>query len=291
MDAEVAFDVAAEHAEGIVWDAARGRLLFVDITTGRVFEHVPGTTPTVALALDRHVTDVHPTVGGALVVAVREGIALLRDGSLDVIAAPLAETPDIRMNDGNVDPAGRLFAGTMAYDERVGAGTLYRLDPDGTLTTALENVTISNGIDWSPDGTLLYYADTPTRQIDVFDYDVETGTLSGRRVFATIRDENGFPDGLTVDADGYVWVALYAGGAVHRFDTSGRLDRVLEIPGAQLVTSCCFAGPALADLYVTTSTENLDAAQLLEQPGAGRIYRADPGVRGKPATPFDDSGF
>jgi sugar lactone lactonase YvrE len=291
MDAEVAFDVAAEHGEGIVWDAADGRLLFVDIPTGRVLEHVPGTAPTVALALDRHVTDVHPTRSGALVVAVREGIALLRGRSLDVIAAPLAETPDIRMNDGNVDPAGRLFAGTMAYDAREGAGSLYRLDPDRTLTTVLEGVTISNGIDWSPDGTLLYYADTPTQRLDVFDYDVATGTLANRRVFARIPEEDGMPDGLTVDAEGGVWVALYGGGAVHRYDADGRLDRELGIPGARLVTSCCFAGPNLTDLYVTTSTENLDGAQLRAQPGAGRIYHAEPGARGKPATPFDDSAL
>jgi sugar lactone lactonase YvrE len=288
-EARIALDVRTDHAEGIVWDADRARLLFVDIPAGRVFEHDPAAATTAVHALGRDVGDVQAAASGALVVAVREGVALFRDGVAEVVAAPLADLPDIRMNDGNVDPAGRLFVGTMAYDQREGAAVLYRLDPDGTLSTVLRDVTISNGIDWSPDGSLLYYVDTPTQRIDVFDYDVASGTLSARRPFAAVPKEDGSPDGLTVDAEGCVWVALYDGGAVRRYDVDGRLDAVVETPGARLVTSCCFGGADLTDLWITTSTENLDATKLEAQPGAGRIYRVENAGRGKRATPFDDS--
>jgi hypothetical protein len=158
------------------------------------------------------------------VLAVERGFALEDD---DGTVTPLPELwtdPGVRMNEGGCDPDGRFYCGSMAYDQRPGAGALYRLDPDGSARTVLENVTISNGLEWSPDGSRAYYNDTPTQRIDVFDYDSESG-LTGRRPFAEIPAEAGGPDGLTVDEEGGVWVALYEGGAVRRYASDGVLDR------------------------------------------------------------------
>ncbi|WP_198663684.1 SMP-30/gluconolactonase/LRE family protein [Jiangella endophytica] len=272
-----------------MWDAIAQRLLFVDIPTGRLFSHDPRNGRTSTTEFQHELSYGHPAVGGGLVVAVREGVAMVRDGSLRMLAAPLAESPGARMNDANVDPRGRLLVGTMAYDFADGAGRLYRLDTDGQLTTVLTDVTISNGIDWSPDGATAYYVDSPTLRIDTFDYDLDAGELSRRREFATIEDGAGLPDGLTVDAEGGVWVALYGGGQVRRFTAAGALDLIVEVPGARLVTSCCFGGPELDQLYISTSRENLTAEQLRSQPGAGHIFSARTGHRGRPVTLFGAS--
>ena len=187
----------------------------------------------------------------------------------------------VRMNDGGCDPDGRFYCGSMAYDETPGAGSLYRLDPDGTTTVVLSGVTISNGLAWSPDGTRAYYVDTPTRRVDVFDYDPGTG-LTGRRPWAVVPDGPGVPDGLTVDADGGVWTALWGGGAVCRFTGAGQLDGVVELPVPR-VTACAFGGPALTTLYVTTSRLQTDTDRY---PAAGAVFAVDVGVRGLPVRPF-----
>jgi sugar lactone lactonase YvrE len=181
------------------------------------------------------------------------------------------------MNDGACDRAGRFFAGTMAEDEATPAGALYRLDPDHVVTRLVAGVTVSNGIGWSPDERLMYYVDSPTRRVDVFDYDPATGAIEGRRPFASLPPGDAVPDGLTVDAEGGVWVALWGGSAVHRYDRAGRLDRVLEIPSVN-VTSCAFGGAGLDQLYVTA------AAGPGETEGA--LYRWPAGVPGQPAHPY-----
>jgi sugar lactone lactonase YvrE len=183
------------------------------------------------------------------------------------------------MNDGGCDPDGRFYCGSMAYDERPGAAALHRLDPDGSVATVLEGVTISNGLEWSPDGTRAFYVDTPTREISVFAYDRERG-LHDRRPFARVEDAH--PDGLTVDAEGGVWVALYDGGGVLRFDAAGRLDARVDV-GPGRVTACTFGGDALDRLFVTTSREGLSRWQARK---AGAVHAADVGVRGVPAREF-----
>jgi sugar lactone lactonase YvrE len=286
LEARLYLDVSAEHAEGVVWDARRQRLLFVDITAGRVFDHDPASGDTSVVPVGRHVGAVQPRHGEGVVLAIREGFALLTGGQLEVLSAPLAGEPSLRMNDGGCDPAGRYFAGSMAYDETPGAGCLYRLDPDRSLHTVLTGVTISNGIDWSPAGELCYYVDSAERRVDVFDFDVLTGGLSSRRPFVEIEESQGLPDGLTVDRAGGVWVALFGGSQVRRFTPAGHLECVVEVPGPRLVTSCCFGGPGLDQLFISTSTQNLTAEQLRDQPGAGAIFVARPGESGRPAVPF-----
>jgi sugar lactone lactonase YvrE len=189
------------------------------------------------------------------------------------------------MNDGSCDPAGRLFAGTVAISGAPGRGTLYRLGPALEPEVVLSPVTVSNGIDWSPDASLMYYIDSPTRAVDVFDYDITTGTPSRRRTLVAVGENDGVPDGLTVDADGYVWVAFCGGWCVRRYAPDGQLERVVQQPVAA-VTACAFGGPELNDLYVTTASEGLTAAEKFEQPMAGALFRVSTDVRGKAGFAF-----
>jgi sugar lactone lactonase YvrE len=214
------------------------------------------------------------------VIAVERGFVLEdADGALTPLE-PLWSDPGVRMNEGGCDPDGRFWCGSMAYDQRPGAATLYRLDPDGSARAVLDGVTISNGLDWSPDGSLAYYDDTATHRIDVFDYDREAG-LTGGRPFVQLP-EDGNPDGLTVDAEGGIWVALFGGGAVHRYTPAGVLDGVVELPAAQ-VTACTFGGPRLDQLFITTSREGQAPG---DDPLAGALFRADVGVVGQPTREF-----
>jgi sugar lactone lactonase YvrE len=181
----------------------------------------------------------------------------------------------VRMNEGGCDPNGRFYCGSMAYDQRPGAGALYRLDPDLSVRVVLENVTVSNGLEWSPDGTRAYYNDTSTYRTDVFNYDGDSG-LTRRRPFVDLSAEAKRPDGLTVDGDGGVWVALYDGGAVRRYTPDSVLDEVIEVP-TKKVTACTFGGPDLDELFITTSREDLEPG---EDRLAGSLFRAEVGVSG-----------
>ncbi|MFI0349462.1 SMP-30/gluconolactonase/LRE family protein [Actinomadura sp. 9N407] len=272
LEYEIAVATGAALGEGPTWDAAAGRLLWVDILGCEVHAYDPATgTDGVVLKTAQHVGAVKPRAAGGLVVNLRDGIGLYEpDGSFRW----LVELPEDgrRGNDAAVGPDGALWAGTMAYDERPGGGVLRRVRPDGQVTTVLDDVTISNGIAWSPDGLLMYYIDTPTGRVDVFDFDPGTATLHGRRPFAAVPPP-GSPDGLTVDAEGHVWVAVWAGGRVLRFAPSGTVDRVVELPASQ-TTACAFGGPDLRDLYVTTATVGADdrahAGSLFVVPNAGQ---------------------
>jgi sugar lactone lactonase YvrE len=222
-----------------------------------------------------------------VVLAVAGGFARLDldAGRFEMLAAVEADHPQNRMNDGACDPAGRFWAGTMAIDERPRAGALYRLDPDLTVHTMLTGVTISNGIDWSPDGRRMYYVDSPTRRIDVFDFDPKTGAIADRRPFVEVPADAGIPDGLTVDAAGFVWLALWGGAALRRYAPDGTLERAVPLPVSH-PTSCAFGGPALDELYVTSARRDLTPDERARQPMAGGLLRLRPGVVGRPAHVF-----
>ncbi len=278
MRAEQLTDPIAYHGEGPCWSEQWGGLRWVDMLAGDLLsfgdsgidrKHV-GTVAAV----------VRPRRGGGAVIGVERGFAL-EDPDGSVRALPeLWSSPDIRMNEGGCDPDGRFYCGSMAYDKTEGAASLYRLAPDGEVEVVLESVTISNGLEWSPDGSLAYYDDTQTGQIAVFDYDPDRG-LTDRRVFATLPDE-GSPDGLTVDADGCVWVAVANGGAVLRYRPDGRLDGRVELPVTK-VTACTFGGERLDRLFITTSQEDIDVGA---EPESGALFAVDPGVTGVPVREF-----
>jgi sugar lactone lactonase YvrE len=270
-------DVVADHGEGPVWSPRWGGLRWVDMLAGDVLSL--GADGSVGR---RHVGEVvaavRPRRGGGAVIGVERGFALeAPDGTLRRLSEVWSD-PSVRMNEGGCDPDGRFYCGSMAYDQRTGAASLYRLDPDGTVHVVLEGVTVSNGLEWSPDGRLAYYNDTATYEIAVFDYDRDAG-LTGRRVLAGLEHR---PDGLTVDADGGVWTALSDGGAVRRYTPGGRLDAVIELP-ARKVTACTFGGDRLDELFITTSREGLAPGG---DPLAGALFCAVPGVTGLPVREF-----
>ena len=280
MRAEQVTDQLAFHGEGPVWSPGWGGLRFVDMLAGAVLElDSDGSVErrqvgTIAAAL-------RPRSGGGAVIGVERGFVLEEpDGSLSPVIEAWADG-GARMNDGGCDPDGRFYCGSMAYDRREGGGALYRLDPDLSVHRVLENVTISNGLDWSPNGSLAYYADTETSRVDVFDYNPDSG-LSNRRPFARIDPDDGRPDGLTVDSEGGIWVALNGGGAVRRYAPDGGLDLVVETPTPH-VTACTFGGSDLRTLFITTSRENVAED---EDSVAGSLLACEPGATGRPTLEF-----
>jgi sugar lactone lactonase YvrE len=279
---ELAVDARAELGEGPVWDDRAGCLYFVDILRARVLRFDPVDGSLEVYEVGQFVGAVALTERGDLVLAVRDGFARLdvETGAVRMVATVGSRSPDRRMNDGNCDPAGRFWAGTMALDERPDTGALYRLDADGSVATMVTPVSISNGIDWSNDGTRMFFVDSPTQAIDVFDFDVARGAVANRRQFASIPPELGMPDGLTLDADEHVWVSLWGGGAVHRYAPDGSLDTTIRLP-VRYPTSCAFGGAGLRDLYVTTAAIKLTAAERASQPHAGGLFRCRPGPSGR----------
>lgn len=269
-------------AESPVWDARTGTLLWVDIPRGELHEYRPGSGDRIVATLDVPLGAVAPRGRGGYVLAAGTGFWLL-DGD---VLTHLADVDDRgeRMNDGKCDPAGRFWAGTMTADRAPGAA-LYRLGPDQSPRRMLGSVALSNGLGWSPDGAIMYYVDTPTRRVDALTYDPGTGAVRDRRTFVDLAARRGNPDGLTVDADGGVWVAMARGAAVRRFTSDGRPDRVVELP-VEKVTSVAFGGPDLRDLYITTSADGLTDEQRREQPQAGLVFHTRPGVSGLPANAY-----
>ncbi len=283
--AEVVVNLGSELGEGPIWDARSGRLVWIDILGRRIHRTHPASGLTESIETPSQVGSVAVRAGGGFVAALADGFWVADPGGAwRQLATVEADRPDLRFNDGKCDPSGRFWAGSMAHDARPGAGALYRLEPDGTVSRALAGVTISNGLAWSPDGRTMYYIDTPTQRVDALSFDLVTGAVSGRRSIVRIPADMGSPDGMTVDAEGGLWIALWGGSAVHRY-VDGRLAQVVRLPVSQ-PTSCAFGGPDLDELYITSAWEGLSVTARGTQPLAGAIFRARPGVRGLPAAEF-----
>jgi sugar lactone lactonase YvrE len=287
MNCELAFDVRLELGEGPLWDDRTQRLLFVDIMRGHIHEFDPATGRDRIVNVGRPVGCIALTEKGDWIAAASDGFYRVdpRSGGVVRMVAIEAELRDNRMNDGYVDARGRFWAGTMGMGGAKEKGTLYRLDPDGRVRRMLGPVSISNGLDWSPDNGTFYYTDLALSRIDQFDFDLATGSIKNRRPFVDFPTEVGYPDGLIVDAEGFVWVALWEGGSLHRYAPDGRLDLIVAVPASQ-TTKCAFGGKDLQDLYVTSAWVGLDAAARAEQPHAGSLFRVRPGVRGKPVNRY-----
>lgn len=283
---EVAVPAGAALGEGPVWDAVGSRLIWVDIVGRAVHVYDPQSGRDRTIRLDEMPGVAIPRQSGGLVVALGHGFAFLDpDGHVDPIEQIPQGTVTARMNDGNCDAAGRFWAGTMGLAAEPGAGALYRLDPDLAVTRVLDGITESNGIDWSPDDRLMYYVDSMERRVDVFDFDRGSGSIGNRRPFAVIDEGEILPDGLTVDAGGGVWVALWGGSQVRRFAPDGSLDRVIELP-TQQITNCAFGGRDLENMYVTSAREWLAPEVLAREPDAGAVFVCRPGVKGRPQRTF-----
>jgi sugar lactone lactonase YvrE len=276
-------DVCTEHGEGPFWDFTRGRLLVLDMLAGAIVEVAhDGLT-------ERHerggvVATIRARRRGGYVIATERGFLLLdKDFEPDGEEVVAFDDPGIRMNDGGCDPQGRFYCGTMAYAQTPGAGSLHRLDPDMSTQLVFGGVTISNGLQWHADGRRAYYNDTPTGVVAVMDFDPVTGSFGTRRQFAAVAGP-GKPDGMAVDDAGGVWVALWGGGAVHRYDAAGVLTDQIRLPVRQ-VSACTFGDADLSTLYVTTS--RLDLGDDAE-PSAGAVFAARVPYRGR--APYSFAG-
>jgi sugar lactone lactonase YvrE len=283
--AELVIDARATIGEGPVWDVRRRRLLWVDIPNNHVHMFDPSSGASATYDLGQPVGSVAICSDGGLIAALRDGIGFLRPGSnaISRFVGIEKDKPENRMNDGKCDCMGRFWAGTMATDHTLGAGTLYRLERSGegfTTLPVLKGITLANGLDWSLDSRRMYYIDSATQRIDMFDFDAARGTLSARRPFVEIPVAEGLPDGMTLDMDGCIWVALFGAGKVRRYDPRGATDMEVSVP-ATLVTSCAFGGPNLEFLYITTARHRLTAEEAAFQTTAGGVFVCRPGPSGR----------
>ncbi len=263
-----------ERAQALYWvDVRRPAIQRLDHASGRVDSwSMPDLVGSIAFAEN-----------GLLLVALPDRIALFdpTTGKLDTVATPHARIPDHRFNDGRCDRQGRFWVGTMNNITRAPEGVLYRLDREhGALVTAKTGICIPNSLAWSPDGRTMYFADLLRYAIFAYDFDPVSGEISNERIFAETRAP-GFPDGSTVDADGYLWNAEFNSGRVVRYAPDGRIDRLVELP-AERPTCCAFGGPNLDVLYVTTASQWMTESELTAQPMAGALLAIDTDVRGLP---------
>jgi sugar lactone lactonase YvrE len=288
---DLVVDARASLGEGPVWDDRRRLLWWVDIEGRLVHRWSPAHGAQTPLQAPGRVGALVLRQDGGLLLAVEDALWWFDpDGS-----APPARwvtlpdpKPDVRLNDGKCDPQGRFWVGTMRYDTAEGGGALYRVDRDGSVEQMLDGVTISNGLAWSADGRTMFYVDTPTRRIDAFDFDGQRGLIANRWMAVDLADEDGSPDGMTIDAAGDLWVAMWGGSAVLRCRPGkpGRVGQVIDriaMPVRQ-PTSCTFGGPELNELYITSAAEGLDAGSSGPE---GGLFRVHVDVAGVPASRFE----
>lgn len=284
LTAECVLDTKAILGEGPVWRAETQDLVWVDIESARVCCFNPATGENQTWDVGEKPGLAVPTKRGDFILGTSIGFVRLdlASGDLSPIIDPEQDLPNNRFNDGKVDPEGRLWAGTMGMDEAPNVGSLYRLNRNLSVDKLFDQVSVSNGMVWTSDQKTFYYIDSPTRRVDVFDCDMAAGTLSNRRTAFELPEGMGYPDGMCIDDEGMLWVALWQGWGVGRFAPGGALLAKVDVP-VECVTSCCFGGENWDELYITTSSRDLDEAGRAEQPLAGGVFRCKPGVTG-PAT-------
>jgi sugar lactone lactonase YvrE len=276
----------ANLGEGPVWCPREQALYWVDSLAPALHRFEPATGATARWEMPATIGSAVLRAQGGALVALATGFAFvdLKSGALTALGDPEAGSPETRFNDGKCDRQGRFWAGTMDLDQRAPEGALYRLDADGEWHRQEMGITVSNGIGWSPDDRTMYHVDSPTRRIFAHDFDAGEGALSNRRVFAELPERAGYPDGLCVDAEGFVWCAIYLGGRVERYDPEGRLERTVELP-VKRVTSCAFGGAELDVLYITTASAR-GADRAPDGAPAGHLFALESGVRGLPEPRF-----
>jgi sugar lactone lactonase YvrE len=288
LKSRLELDARATLGEGPSWDASSGQLIWVDIEGCMLHRYSPQTGEDEARQLDQMIGVAVKRHSGGYVVGLANGFHYYdpdRD-SLTPVADPEEDLPDNRFNDGKCDPEGRFWAGTMALSQDEGKGSLYCLHLDGTVEKKLDSVTISNGLDWSLDERTMYYIDTPTRRVTAFDYHRDSGRIENPRTVIQIPEGMGDPDGMTLDAEGMLWIALWGGSTVGRWNPdNGDLIARIDMPVSQ-PTSCTFGGADLETLFITSARSGLSEEELESQPQAGGVFSCRPGVRGRPAVEY-----
>nr|WSZ94494.1 SMP-30/gluconolactonase/LRE family protein [Streptomyces sp. NBC_00857] len=281
MRAEQWTGVVAYHGEGPNWDTNTGQLRIVDMLAGDIL-----TFDADGAYERQRVGDVaaawRSRRSGGIVAAAERGFVLIAADGTMTRGDELWSDPQVRMNEGGCDPAGNFYCGSMAYDARPGAGSVYRLTPGGDISVAHTGVTISNGLAWAPDGSFAYYVDTPTRSVARVTVDPSTGRFSIPVPWVTIDRRDGAPDGITVDAEGGVWVALWGGSAVRRYTADGTLDEVVEV-NARQVSACSFGDDDYGRLFITTSRQDIADG---DDPAAGAVFTVRPGIAGLAPLPY-----
>lgn len=281
----VAWDSRDQLGDAPFWDEHRSELLRVDISRGAVHGWSPSSGSTWCREHDGEVSAVVPRASAAGWVLAAGHHILLDDGDGERVLARVEEDrPANRFNDCKCDPQGRLWAGTMSKERSPGAASLYRLTPGSEIEPVIADTTISNGLAWSPAGDRMYFIDSTTQRIDVLDFDAATGALADRRPFAEIDPADGLPDGMTVDVEGGIWVCLFGGGEVRRYDPAGALDTAIPLPVTN-PTSPVFGGPGLRTMYITSARHGLSKEKLAAEP-AGAVLAVEPGVAGLPGNRF-----
>ncbi len=276
----VVWNAQALLGEGPIWDDREGVLHWVDVDGYTLHTLEPASGAQTSRRLAGRCSSVALRENGGLLVAHDRSVSVLDSDQLVPFAPDIS--PQARTNDGAVDPWGRYLVGTVSPDGEPRTGVLYRVDPDATFVELLRGIGISNGIDWSLDAQTMYYVDSNAHALDAFDYDLATGMPSNRRVIVTIDEDLGDPDGLTVDAEGMIWLAVWGGSCVRRYSPAGELMEELEVPAKQ-PSSCFFGGEDLATLYVTSARTGLDDPG----PHDGSLFSFDDlGVLGRPAFRF-----
>jgi L-arabinonolactonase len=285
---KVALGCKALLGESPIWSEAEQALYWVDIRGFAIRRFDPATGEDRAWRVPEEVGSIGFRAKGGFVAALRSGFAFFdpQTGALERLHNPIAGTRDLRFNDGRCDRKGRFWAGTVQEKRVAGLAALYRFDPDRRCTRMAEGITVANGTAWSPDDRTMYFADSWTREIYAYDFDLSTGTIANRRTFARFAADEGIPDGATVDRDGYLWIAHFDGWRVTRFAPDGRVDRIIPMPVPR-PTSCAFGGADLDVLYVTSASFNLSAETLVNAPLSGAIFKLDPGTRGLPEPAFN----
>ncbi|MDD4225224.1 MAG: SMP-30/gluconolactonase/LRE family protein [Mariniphaga sp.] len=279
---KLVLDTQSDLGEGAVWDHQKGELIWVNITKKILNIYNPKLNHNKEMLTGQMIGTVVPAESGKMIVALENGLYQLdpQTGSKIFIADPEENITGNRFNDGKCDPVGRFWAGTMSMTGEKEAGALYRLDPNGKVTQMISKVTTSNGIVWSQNQNKMYYIDTPTRKVMAWDYEPETGNISNPKPAVEIPDEMGYPDGMTMDAEGHLWIALWNGSAVGCWNPeNGELIRKIDIP-AKNVTSCAFGDDDLGTLYITTARTGTNEEELKKFPHAGGLFKTRPGVTG-----------
>ncbi|HEY0826663.1 MAG TPA: SMP-30/gluconolactonase/LRE family protein [Bacilli bacterium] len=284
----VVVDIRARIGEGPCWDAENELLYWVDIMENQIHIHDAKTNENRTIQADQHVGAVVLRQLGGVALAMEHGFYTmdLQTEQFTFIGDPEADLPGNRFNDGKCDAAGRFWAGTMNYNGVGHTGFLYCLEPNHTIRKVVDGVAISNGLTWSVDHKIMYYIDSVTKQVAAYDYDLSTGGISNRKIVITIPENGGLPDGMTLDAEGMIWIAQWGGYQVSRWNphTGQQIDSI-QLPVSQ-VSSCTFGGEHMDVLYITTATNGLDSQALLAEPLAGSLFSIKTKVKGVPSYKF-----
>jgi hypothetical protein len=290
LTAELAVELDCDLGEGPYWDDAQQELYFVDITNKQVKIFSPSDSSVKTIQFDQEVSAVFLDQKSELIVAARDGVfTASQDGALITLLAPIeADDPSIRTKDAKCESTGRMWVGTMALDFTPGVAALFTLDSKG-LKQVVPVLTIANGLGWSRDQKNMYFIDSPTGRVDIFDCDLQSGELKNRRPLIIFDVAAGIPDGLTTDEDGGIWVAFFGGGEVRRYDPSGELTHVVTLPVKQ-VTSCCFGGKDMTELFITTARYAMNSESLAKEPLAGSLFKLSTTFKGSKSNRYERTG-